>query len=314
MKKIKASVAWLCALLFLLSAFAFAACKQEESSALPSESESFVSDTTDEIFSVESSDSAKDEESVENSSLPDASSSDDEEYSSSPVESSSKGDTSTTDTPPKQETTARYAYCVSDSVNIRSGAGTGYSVLGTAKKGTIYAIVGKTGNWYKTYYRNRAAYLSASYFSVLEIEKSDDNRVEKVLDEGYKLLGTPYVYGATRVHDGTGKLLGGFSPQKFDCSSLVQYVFYKGANKLLQVHTRTQVKQGTYVKPSQLRRGDCIFFTNEDRQYNTGIERIGHVAVYLGDDYILHTAFDYARIEKMTTRRWNFYVEARRFL
>lgn len=323
MKKIKASVAWLCALLFLLSAFAFAACKHEESSALPSESESFVSDTTDEIFPIESSDSAKDEESVENSSLPDASSSDGEEYSSSPVESSSKGDTSTTgkppkqdatDTPPKQETTARYAYCVSDSVNIRSGAGTSYSVLGTAKKGTIYAIVGKTGNWYKTYYRNRVAYLSASYFSVLEIEKSDDSRVEKVLDEGYKLLGTPYVYGATRVHDGTGKLLGGFSSQKFDCSSLVQYVFYKGANKLLQVHTRTQVKQGTYVKPSQLRRGDCIFFTNEDRQYNTGIERIGHVAVYLGDDYILHTASDYARIEKMTTRRWNFYVEARRFL
>ena len=59
---------------------------------------------------------------------------------------------------------------------------------------------------------------------------------------------------------------------------------------------------------------DCIFFTNEERQYKTGVERIGHVAIYLGDDYILHTASDYARIEKMTAKRWSFYVEARRFL
>lgn len=314
MNRIKARIAWLCALLFLLSTFAFAACKKTETSVSSTEYESFVSDTTDGNASVESSASSEEETSAESSSLPYASSSDDEDYSSSPVESSSKSDSSTTTTPPKQETTARYARCTGDEVNIRSNAGTSHSVLGIAKKGEIYAIIGKTGGWYKTYYRNKTAYLSTAYFSVLEIEKSDDDKVEKVLDEAYKLLGTPYVYGATRVHDGTGKLLGGFSPQKFDCSSLVQYVFYKGANRLLQVHTRTQVKQGTYVKPSQLRRGDCIFFTNEDRQYNTGAERIGHVAVYLGDDYILHTASDYARIEKMTARRWNFYVETRRFL
>jgi cell wall-associated NlpC family hydrolase len=208
----------------------------------------------------------------------------------------------------------QYVRCIGENVNIRAGAGTEYSVIGTAKKGTMYAIIGKIGSWYKTYYRNQVAYLSSSYFSVVRIEKSKNSKIEKVLDEGYKLIGVPYVYGAVRVHDGYGNLLKGFSTQKFDCSSLVQYVFYKGANKLLQVHTRTQVKQGTYVKPSELRRGDCIFFTNEDRQYNTGVEKIGHVAIYLGNDYILHTASDYARIEKMNAYRWNFYVEARRFI
>jgi cell wall-associated NlpC family hydrolase len=80
------------------------------------------------------------------------------------------------------------------------------------------------------------------------------------------------------------------------------------------MHTRAQVKQGKYVHPDDLQRGDCIFFTNEDRQYNTGIERVGHVAIYLGNNYILHTASDYARIEKMTASRWNFYIEARRFI
>lgn len=320
MKKIKSSITWLCALCFLFSIITLSACEKKDSATYQSStdhsiSEPFDSDSgfDDEAdlsvpLSSPTPDDDEDSESVQ-SSKPSTSSS-----SSSKPNSSSSSSSSVTSAPSTQETEMQYVRCTGDRVNIRSGAGTGYSVLGTAEKGTMYAIIGKTGSWYKTYYRNQVAYLSASYFSVFEIEKSENTKVEKVLSEGYKLLGVPYVYGAVRVHDGTGKLLSGFSAQKFDCSSLVQYVFYKGANKILQVHTRTQVKQGSYVKPSDLQRGDCIFFTNEDRQYNTGVEKIGHVAIYLGDDYILHTASDYARIEKMTAYRWNFYVEARRFV
>ena len=209
---------------------------------------------------------------------------------------------------------AQYITCTGDSVNLRSGAGTSYAVVGSAKKGETYALVGKSGQWYKTYYRGKTVYLSASYAAVLSVEKNEDTQVEKVIQEGYKLLGVPYVYGAVRVHDGKGRLLSGFTAQKFDCSSLVQYVFYKGADKLLDVNTRTQVKQGKFVAKKDLQRGDCMFFTNESRQYLTGIERVGHVAIYLGDNYILHTASDYARIEKLTASRWKFYIETRRVI
>lgn len=178
----------------------------------------------------------------------------------------------------------------------------------------MYALIEKTGSWYKTYYRNQVAYISTSYAAVLNLEKSDTNKVEKVISEGYKLLGTPYVYGAIRLHDGKGNMLSNFSVHKFDCSSLIQYIFYQGAGKILDVTTRTQIKQGKFVKKNELQRGDCIFFTNEDRQYKTGIERVGHVALYLGDNYILHTASDYACIEKISAKRWSFYIEARRFL
>ena len=216
--------------------------------------------------------------------------------------------------PTPQAQTATYIRCVGDNVNLRSGAGTDYAILGQSEKGTMYAVIGKTGNWYKVNYRNKTAYLYSEYASVFTLKKSTNPAIEKVLEEGYKLLGVPYVYGAVRLHDGKGNFLKGFTVNKFDCSSLVQYAFYKGANKLLDVTTRTQVVQGKYVKPSDLKRGDCIYFTNESRQHKTGVERVGHVAIYLGDNYILHTASDYARIEKMTTSRWNFYVETRRFL
>ena len=311
MKKVKSTIALVCAILCVLSPVGLIACRPSTNNAdigssevvdsLPSQ-DSSATPPADEDFenheSVESSDS------LENSvnSRPQLS-------TPPPSSESSKNDESA-----GISNTVQYIRCTADSVNIRLGAGTGYTVLGSAKKNTMYAIVGKTGNWYKTYYRGQTAYLSADYFSVVTLEASENDSVEDVLAEGYKLIGVPYVYGAVRVHDGSGRLLSGFSAQKFDCSSLVQYVFYKGAGVILQSHTRAQVKQGKFVKKSELQRGDCIFFTNEERKNNVGIERVGHVAIYLGDDYILHTASDYARIEKMTAYRWNFYIEARRFL
>ena len=209
---------------------------------------------------------------------------------------------------------AKYIQCTGDNVNLRSGASTSYAVLGQAEEGTSYAVLEKSGNWYKTFYRGKTAYLYASYAALFTIEESKNDKIESVVNEGYKLIGVPYVYGAVRFHDGTGKLLSGFSAEKFDCSSLVQYIFYKGAGKILQVTTRTQVKQGTFVAKKNIQRGDLLFFTNETRQHLTGVERVGHVALYLGDNYILHTASDYARIEKISASRWKFYVEARRFI
>ncbi len=247
------------------------------------------------------------------SSLPESS------LESAPPESSAPSTPPVVEIPPPVEEpapvskTVEYIKCTGESVNIRAGAGKEFAVLGSAEKGTMYAVTGKSGGWYKTYYRGKTAYISASYASVYTLQKGDE-KTEKVLEEGYKLIGVPYVYGAVRFHDGTGKLLSGFTVQKFDCSSLVQYVFYKGAKKPLGVHTRSQVKQGKFVKRSDLARGDCIYFTNEQRQNKVGVERVGHVAIYLGNDYILHTSSDYARIEKMTSKRWSFYIEARRFL
>ena len=209
---------------------------------------------------------------------------------------------------------ASYIKVTGQSVNMRTGAGTGYASVGSAEKGTTYIVAGKTGNWYKTYYRNQTVYIYSDYGSVFSIEKSDNAVVEDVIREGYKQLGVPYVYGAVRLHDGYGNFLSGFTKSKFDCSSLVQYVFHKAAGVILQTTTRTQVKQGIYIPRNQLSRGDCIYFTNSVRQNYTGVERIGHVAIYLGDNYILHTATDYARIEQISSTRWSYYVETRRFV
>lgn len=216
--------------------------------------------------------------------------------------------------PVPEQKTAAYLSVTSNSVNIRSGAGTGYSVLGVAEKSTLYAYQKREGDWYKINYKNGSAYISAKYIELLEIPASEDEKIEAVILEGTKCLGVPYVYGATRLHDGSGRLLSGFTSNKFDCSSLMQYIFYKGAGVNLQVNTRTQIYQGKTVTKAQLKRGDLMFFTNDSRKDNTGIERVGHVALYLGDNLILHTASDYAKIEQITAKRWSYFIQGQRIL
>lgn len=207
---------------------------------------------------------------------------------------------------------AYYIMATADGVNLRSGAGTAYPVRGSTQKSTLYALNGKTGKWYKTGFKNSAAYISESYCESVAITASEDERIEAIIAEGAKLLGTAYVFGAVRYHDGNGNTYKNFTTDEFDCSSLMQYIFYKGAGKLLQVNTRTQIYQGTTVTRSQLKRGDLMFFTNDSRKNNTGIERVGHVALYLGDNWILHTASDFAKIEQISAKRWSYFIQGQR--
>ncbi len=211
--------------------------------------------------------------------------------------------------PVREPSGAQYVCCQADELNVRSGAGTQYPSLGKAERNVLVKYAGKSGDWYETRYRGKTAYVFASYTKLVTLDKGSDE-TEAVVEEGLKVLGTPYVYGATRLHDGKGHSLAGFTTSKFDCSSLMQYMFYKGAGVLLDVTTRTQVLQGKPV--DTLKRGDLMFFTNSSRKDKTGIERVGHVALYLGNNYILHTASDYAKIEQISATRWNYFICARR--
>lgn len=227
---------------------------------------------------------------------------------------SAGGEECFTEEPPQKEPSALYVAACGQGINVRSGAGTGYSVLGQLQDGALYAFKQLSNGWYSVYYRGKTGYVSAKYLKLTSLPASRTSRTEAVISEGCKLLGAPYVYGATRFHDGGGRLLDGFDADKFDCSSLMQYIFHKGAGVLLGMTTRDQVLQGKAVNSSQLARGDLMFFTNASRKDKTGIERVGHVAMYLGGGYILHTSSDFAKIEKISAARWAYFITARRMV
>ena len=214
---------------------------------------------------------------------------------------------------PEDAMKAQYIYVNYNGLNVRSGAGTTYTSLGTVESDILLKYVGKTGNWYETVFKDRTAYISASevYTSITTLDKGQED-VENVIEQGLRMMGVPYVYGAVRLHDGKGNFIKGFTIKQFDCSSLMQYIFYEGAGILLNVTSRTQSVQGKEVARTEIRRGDLLFFTNASRYNNSGVDRIGHVALYLGNNYILHTASDYAKVEQISAKRWSYFVSARR--
>ncbi len=216
---------------------------------------------------------------------------------------------------PSQEEKDLLVVSLTDGLTVRSGKGTSYAPLGSLDKGDMVSFVALEDGWYKTVYKERVAYVSAnsSYATIYRMDKANE-KVESVIAVGKSLLGYPYVWGSQRYHWGNGVLNANFRQGEFDCSALTQYAYYKGAGVLLDVTTRTQVLQGVRVTRENLQRGDLMFFTNSSRYNLSGVNRVGHVAIYLGDNYILHTASDHAVIEQISSKRWSYFIEARRVL
>ncbi len=186
--------------------------------------------------------------------------------------------------------------------------------VGTVYKNDLLPILDvKNGHYVSVFNYNTVLIPTYLNVSVKKFAPQSD-KVEKVISEGKKLIGVPYVYGAERYHWGNGILNQKFSKYAFDCSSFTQYAFFKGSGILLDTTSRAQSGQGKTVSKNALRRGDLLFFTTPSRANLSGTEKIGHVAIYLGDNYILHTASDYAIIEPISAKRWNSFVTAKRVI
>jgi len=96
-------------------------------------------------------------------------------------------------------------------------------------------------------------------------------KADKIITLGKKYLGVKYRLGAPSGSTGV-----------FDCSSFTQYIFGKYGVKLPRVSS-AQATKGKTVAKANLKKGDLVFFKSSNSS------KIGHVAVYIGNNKILHT-------------------------
>ena len=182
---------------------------------------------------------------------------------------------------PGYSVTGKVAIVTADALNVRSGAGTGYGIVGTTRYGSQLPVVSYASGWYQVQFGGGTGYISGDYVTIAD-EGSISNPLvketplidcaysgEDIAEKAKEYIGVPYVWG-------------GFTPMGFDCSGLVQYV-YRMFGISIERTTYYQVHQGQIVDRNNLRAGDLIFFTTNDEDPND----ISHVGMYIGNDMFI---------------------------
>jgi cell wall-associated NlpC family hydrolase len=200
-----------------------------------------------------------------------------------------------------------------DSLNMRSGPSTSYKVLTSLSEGTVAKVIGINNGWYKIEYRGQKGYVSG-YHGYVElgsfktttaaaqapaatpapaapaVSTSEAQLRQQICDYAATFLGVPYLWGGT-------------TPNGFDCSGLVQYVYNHFGIKIARVSYDQYHSSVKKISKSQLQPGDLVFFTRPD----TG-NKVGHVGIYVGNDTFIHAPRSGKNVEY--TRLSNSYYVA----
>ena len=190
-----------------------------------------------------------------------------------------------------------------DSLNMRKGAGTSYSVITKLSNGTVVDVLESASNGWKKIKTSNGTigWVSGSYLANGVVEQTSTpstNKVQAVIDLAHKQLGKPYVWGAE-------------GPNSFDCSGLIYYVYKNAASITLPRTSSDQYSAGVAVSRSNLKAGDLIFSSTD------GTGNITHVAIYVGDGQMIHAPRNGKNVEKVSINNsyWNkAYLGARRVL
>lgn len=125
-------------------------------------------------------------------------------------------------------------------------------------------------------------------------------RIETVIARAESQLGVPYAWGGGDANGptlgirdgGVADSYGDYNTVGFDCSGLVVYAF-AGVGISLPHYTGYQYQRGTKVDPSQMQRGDLIFY---------GPNAENHVAIYLGDGQMIEAPHSGATVRITAVR------------
>ena len=123
--------------------------------------------------------------------------------------------------------------------------------------------------------KNEDSSASASTSSVsssqtaLNVKDPEAELLKKFKTQYLKWKGTPYKYGGSDLRG-------------VDCSALVQNIYASAVNVQLPRVTRTQVKEGVFVKRNALQVGDLVFFKTSPT--------VNHNGIYIGNGEFIHAS------------------------
>ncbi len=174
-------------------------------------------------------------------------------------------------------------------VNLRSSNNTDSRVIITLDKGVSLNLINRTNDWYKVKTSNGT--IGWIFKDLLSVKTPNisrggvDTRIspatstksnlstsgQKLVEYGKNFMGVRYVYGGT-------------SPNGFDCSGFVKYVYNHFGIGIERV-AAGQACSGIKISRSNLQPGDLVFFDT-----NGGHGYINHVGMYIGNGNFIHAS------------------------
>lgn len=106
-----------------------------------------------------------------------------------------------------------------------------------------------------------------------KVNRSDSAKCRKLISAAKLKLGKGYVWGASGMKN------------TYDCSSFTKYVYRKNGIAIPRTSIN-QSKHGKYVKRSNLKKGDLIFFDTSKKRKGY----VNHVGIYLGNNKFIHAS------------------------
>jgi len=196
-------------------------------------------------------------------------------------------------------------------VNFRGNASTDAKIIAALDKGTAVEILDTESGWHKVKVGSKVGYVATKFISSSKStdktsrsttaetsDVSDDSEDNDVTVFARKYVGVRYVYG-------------GKSPDGFDCSGFVGYV-YRHFGVSLSSSSASMFSDGVKVSKRELRAGDILFF---DAAARRSAGKIDHVGIYLGGDKFIHASTSNGRVLVQTLSEYKgTYIGARRVL
>ncbi|MGG0646561.1 SH3 domain-containing protein [Bacillus mycoides] len=211
-----------------------------------------------------------------------------------------KGGTTTPEQPeqPNQGAIGDY-YINASALNVRSGEGTNYRIIGALPQGQKVQVISENSGWSKINYNGQTGYIGTRFLSKTSVGGAVDNKPNEnqnnnntsnnsgdsssILAYAKSMQGVPYVWG-------------GSSANGVDCSGYIYHVFKKFGHNI----SRQSVAGywSSLPKTSSPQPGDLIYFQNT---YKAGPS---HMGIYLGGGSFIQAGDKGVAIASLSNSYW----------
>ncbi|MDA1550516.1 SH3 domain-containing protein [Bacillus tropicus] len=218
-----------------------------------------------------------------------------------------KGGTTTPEQPKQPEKPNQGAigdyYINASALNVRSGEGTNYRIIGALPQGQKVQVISENSGWSKINYNGQTGYIGTRYLSKTPVGGAVDNKPNNNQNQnnnnnntGNNSGNSSSILAYAKSMQGVPYVWGGTSANGVDCSGYIYHVFKKFGHNI----SRQSVAGywGSLPQTSNPQPGDLIYFQNT---YKSGPS---HMGIYLGGGSFIQAGDKGVAIASLSNSYW----------